>query len=69
MFFDTGENEMPACFGLPAMTPDPRSWLEHYLSDTCPGGEVRHLGRHAAFDADGNPCERNLFAVVRQDRG
>jgi hypothetical protein len=66
MFFDTGENEMPASFGLPAMTPDARSWLESYLSATCPGGEVRHLGRHAAFDADGRPCERSLFAVTRR---
>jgi hypothetical protein len=65
MFFDTGEEEMPASFGLPAMTPDPRTWLERYLSHTCPGSEVRHLGRHPAFDADGAPCERNLFAVVR----
>ena len=65
MFFDTGENEMPASFRLPAMTPDARSWLEHYLSATCPGSEVRHLGSHAAFDADGDPCERNLFAVIR----
>lgn len=69
MFFDTGEDEMPPSFGLPAMTPDPRSWLEDYLSDTCPGGEVTHLGRHHAFDVDGNPCDRNLFAVVRRDRG
>jgi hypothetical protein len=66
MFFDTGENEMPASFGLPAMTPDARTWLERYLSDACPGGEVRHLGRHPAFDAEGDPCERNLFAVVRK---
>jgi hypothetical protein len=65
MFFDTGEDEMPESFGLPAMTPDPRSWLESYLTETCPGSEIRHLGRHGAFDADGSPCRRNLFAVVR----
>jgi len=65
MFFDTGENEMPDWFDLPEMTPDPRVWLEGYLAATCPGGRVEHLGRHAAFDAEGNPCERNLFAVVR----
>ena len=68
MFFDTGEDEMPASFGLPAMTPDARMWLERYLSDTCPGSEVRHLGQHPAFDAEGDPCERNLFAVVRLNR-
>jgi hypothetical protein len=65
MFFDTGEDEMPEAFGLPAMTPDPRSWLTRYLAETCPGSEVRHLGTHAAFDADGEPCRRNLFAVIR----
>jgi hypothetical protein len=65
MFFDTGEDEMPDSFELPAMTPDPRTWLEGYLTATCPGSRVEHLGRHAAFDAEGNPCERNLFAVVR----
>jgi hypothetical protein len=66
MFFDTGEDEMPPSFGLPEMTPDTRTWLEGYLSSTCAGSEVRHLGTHAAFDADGNPCRRNLFAVVRR---
>jgi hypothetical protein len=65
MFFDTGENEMPESFGLPAMTPDPRSWLARYLADTCSGSELRHLGVHAAFDAAGDPCRRNLFAVIR----
>jgi hypothetical protein len=66
MFFDTGEDEMPESFGLPEMAPDARSWLEGYLRSTCRGGRVEHLGRHAAFDADGNPCRRNLFAVVRE---
>jgi hypothetical protein len=66
MFFDTGEDEMPASFGLPAMTPDARTWLEGYLADTCPGADVRHLGAHDAFDADGRHTRRNLFAVVRR---
>jgi hypothetical protein len=65
MFFDTGEDEMDESFDLPEMTPDPRTWIAAYLAETCPGSEVRHLGVHAAFDAEGNPCERNLFAVVR----
>jgi hypothetical protein len=65
MFFDTGEDEMDDSFDLPEMTPDPRTWIAAYLAETCPGSEVRHLGTHAAFDAEGNPCERNLFAVVR----
>ncbi|MBN1528707.1 MAG: hypothetical protein JW895_06570 [Thermoleophilaceae bacterium] len=66
MFFDTGEDEMPPDFGLPAMTPDARTWLAGYLADTCAGSEIRHLGAHDAFDAEGNPCRRNLFAVIRR---
>ena len=58
---------MPDSFDLPAMTPDPRAWLEGYLTATCPDSRVEHLGAHAAFDADGNPCERHLLAVVRTD--
>jgi hypothetical protein len=65
MFFDTGENEMTPDYGLPAMTPDARSWLAAYLEETCPGSRAEHLGRHRAFDPSGNPCERNLFAVFR----
>jgi hypothetical protein len=65
MIFDTGENEMDASFGLPEMVPDGRTWVERYLADTCSDSRVEHLGTHAAFDAAGDPCERNLFAVVR----
>ena len=65
MFFDTGEKEMSPSFGLPAMEPDACAWLEDYLASTCPESHVQHLGRHAAFDADGNPAQRNLFAVIR----
>jgi hypothetical protein len=65
LFFDTGESEMPASYGLPSMTPDARAWLEDYLGRTCGGGRVEHLGRHRAFDPEGGPVERNLFAVVR----
>jgi hypothetical protein len=65
MFFDTGETEMTPDYGLPEMTPDPRAWLEDYLGRTCAGSRVEHLGRHPAFDPDGGPVERNLFAVVR----
>jgi hypothetical protein len=56
---------MTADYGLPAMTPDARTWLAGYLQRTCPGGRVEHLDRHRAFDPAGRPCERNLFAVVR----
>ena len=65
LFFDTGENEMTPDYRLPAMNPDPRSWLEAYLAETCSGSRVEHLGTHQAFDPAGRPCERNLFAVIR----
>ena len=65
MFFDTGETEMTPDYGLPEMTPDTRSWLEDYLSRTCAGSRVEHLGLHRAFDPEGGPVERNLFAVLR----
>jgi hypothetical protein len=65
MFFDTGESEMTPDYQLPPMTPDPRSWLADYLAQTCPGARIEHLGRHDAFDPSGNPCQRNLFAVIR----
>jgi hypothetical protein len=69
MFFDTGETEMTPDYGLPPMLPDPRSWLADYLGRTCTGSRVEHLGLHAAFDPAGNPCRRNLFAVIRTDDG
>jgi hypothetical protein len=66
LFFDTGQGEMPREFGLPQMGADERAWLARKLEETCPGGSVEHLGRHAAFDAAGRPCRRDLFAVVRR---
>jgi SAM-dependent methyltransferase len=65
LFFETGENEMPPSYGLPAMTPDPRSWLAGRLARACEGGDVVHLGMHSAYAPDGTECERNLFAVRR----
>jgi hypothetical protein len=65
LFFDTGEREMTPVYGLPTMEPEPRTWLENYLSETCPGSRVEYLGTHKAFDPHGRPCERNLFAVIR----
>lgn len=65
MFFETGESEMPPEYGLPAMEPDARTWVAELLRRTCPGGEVRHLGGHQAFDAERQPATRNLFAVIR----
>jgi hypothetical protein len=68
MFFDSGETEMTPDYRLPAMPPDPRSWLAEYLAQTCMGSRIEHLGRHRAFDPSGNPCQRNLFAVIRMSR-
>jgi len=67
MLFDTGESEMTPDFRLPAMTPDARSWLTSYLTETCAGSRIEHLGFHRAFDPAGRLCERNLFAVIRTD--
>ena len=66
MFFDSGEDEMGPEFGLPEMKPDPASWLAGYLASTCDGARVQHLGSHAAFDPQGDPCSRTLFAVLRE---
>jgi len=66
MFFDSGEDEMPESFGLPPMVPTPDAWLTEYLRKNCTGGRVEHLGRHRAFDADGLPTDRALFAVIRE---
>lgn len=68
MFFDTGEDEMPDSFRLPPMAPTPREWLTSYLEQTCEGAQIEQIGLHAAFDADGLPAERNLFAVIRNPR-
>jgi hypothetical protein len=65
LFFETGENEMPDDYGLPAMEPDARTWLTNFLAETCEGSEIVHLGEHVAFDAEGAPARRNLFAVSR----
>lgn len=65
LFFETGETEMPDAFGLPAMGPDPRAWLTGYLAEHCPGGHVRHLGRHQGGQVGGEAVYRNLFAVTR----
>lgn len=66
LFFETGETELPASYGLPPLTPDARTWLHDYLERTCVGATVCHLGAHPAFAPDGGPCERNLFALVRR---
>ena len=67
MFFDSGEEEMPESFGLPAMLPTPQEWLTQYLHQTCAGSRIEHLGRHRAFDAAGFPTYRSLFALLRPE--
>ncbi|PKT70245.1 hypothetical protein CW362_25550 [Streptomyces populi] len=67
MFFDSGEDEMPESFGLPRMVPTPDVWLTEYLLKSCAGGRIEHLGRHRAFDAEGLPTDRALFAVIREE--
>jgi hypothetical protein len=69
MFFDSGEEEMPAWFGLPRMEPTAQAWLMDYLRKTCSGGRIERLGRHRAFDAAGLPVDRALLAVIQTANG
>jgi hypothetical protein len=66
LFFETGEAEMPDWWGLPAMNPEPRTWLQAFLESTCEGAEIAHLGLHETVSAAGDVYERNLFAAVRK---
>lgn len=68
LFFDTGENEMPAFYNLPFGDQDPRVFLEEYLAQSL-GGRVVWLGQHKAFapkeyGKDGSVL-RHLFAVTK----
>jgi hypothetical protein len=65
LFFETGEDEMPASWRLPAMRPDARSWLSEFLASVCTGALIVHLGLHDALSPDNEPCRRNLFVAVR----
>jgi hypothetical protein len=67
LFFETGEEEMDASFGLPPMEPDARTWLTSYLVETCPNAKVVHLGLHHGGGRGPDVAWRNLFAVVRED--
>jgi hypothetical protein len=64
LFFETAE-EMPKSWRLPEMTPEPRAWLSRYLSETCNGSRLIHLGVHETVSPEKVKRERNLFAVVR----
>ena len=65
MFFDSGESEMPASWGLPDLGLDAAAWYADHLERSCDSGRVVSLGRHQAFGPEGEPCQRTLFAVVR----
>ena len=65
LFFESGEVEIPGSWGLPDLGPNAREWFDRYLTDTCEGGRVQHLGEHRAFTPDGQNCVRKLFAVLR----
>jgi hypothetical protein len=65
LFFETGESEMPEAWGLPAMEPTPREWLERYLAESCPGSRVVALGEHDAGLGAPGQVMRTLLAVVR----
>lgn len=66
MFFETGEAEMPANFGLPPMMGQAQPYLTELLTRVCTNAEVVHLGQHAAFGPSGQAATRNLFAVIRR---
>jgi hypothetical protein len=65
LFFETGEAEMPPDYNLPEMLPDPRTWLMEYLSQSCRGAAVVHLGLHHAGRRGESGPWRNFFALVR----
>ena len=68
-YFETGEGEMPAEFGLPKMEPTPEEWLKQYLTETCVGGRVEVLGKFKAFGVEGDEQKdiayRTLLVVRR----
>jgi hypothetical protein len=71
LFFETGEAEMTADFGLQMMGDSPQKWLETYLKTTCTGSDVECVGMSKAFAPLGNETRnvayRNLFKITRVD--
>jgi hypothetical protein len=65
LFFEAGDDGTESDPSWPSMAPDPRAWLLQYLSETCAGGDIRHLGEHPTSDAKRLWSKRHLFAVVR----
>ena len=70
LYFETGEDEITADFGMPDMGESPRSWLENYLGTICVGSEIIHLGQFKGFAPAGNENRnvvyRNLFKITRK---
>jgi SAM-dependent methyltransferase len=73
LFFETGEVEMSADFGLAMLRASPRQWLEDFLYAMCAEAHVTWLGTFKAFAPQGNETQkvvyRNLFKITRQDEG
>lgn len=71
LFFDTGQSEMPATYGLPDMAGDDEAWLRSYLQGIAgAGGAVRKLGTFKCFGPGGNErhavAHRALFMIERR---
>jgi SAM-dependent methyltransferase len=71
MFFESGEAEMPAEFGLAMLKSSPRQWLEDYLYAMCADAQVIWLGAFKAFAPQGDETQkvvyRNLFKITRRN--
>lgn len=70
LFFDTGENEMPAEYNLPFRDADAVEWLFQYLRAELAGSAVSNVGRFPAFAPDHRDeveanLTRTLFAIRR----
>ena len=69
IMFETGQQEMPPEYGMPAMHPSPAEWLAAYLRETCKHSHVHSLGQFKAFAPGGSETERTvlrtLFRVCR----
>lgn len=67
MFFDTGENEMPASYNLPFQNEPASTWLESYFYKELGAKSVSTLGKHKAFAPgqyqEEKQIQRTLYAV------
>jgi hypothetical protein len=69
LFFDTGENEMPADYNLPFRGQDAKAWLTDYLNDFDSVLNVKCLGTFTAFvpnsDEKCGDVRRHLFVIEK----